>query len=675
MGGICMLKVVSRKEALGMIDNIFIAFHHGLMQVNVSGIETSWDREYFMKEAQKIDQGHLSKEYEQTVNSLDAAGFKEYYKYIGKFASTYKIGNWEKYNQYESILIENLNEELGKYEQTEDKLDLIDSFTAEELQSESFMFESKVQLLYDILDDFRVGDNKEKEINKVLASFNSGDKAAFISKLQNDNTILNNLINKIDGAEQREMASLIGEMFISSGFLTDQKVTLLDNKQEEKINASFKKGKINIKYGKKEIKAEPFDIIGMNYAGSVINVPALMLLANQEKNLWETLWGALQGEFNEDQTGKEILVDMGLNFIPGVGQLCDIRDIAACIKKLTVDNRVNEVMIWITLLLTAIGCIPYAGDVIKAGCKAVLKGADDVILVIFRKLDAEDVYKAFKLFKATFIKSIDDAIAMVFKWLEKAGNSKYGKKITKVLAEANDKLHKAADFVKSRIDDLEERLFKKEKDVTQNCIENIGNEVQKNIVEEVKKNPKILENLDHPHNYTKHGNFGEIAVDVDLEGTGHIKRISMHRVDSLDTPMHKGIDGIYENLTPPPKYIIVDSKYLSSEVSKADTFAPTMSNTKESGKQLGNPWIEKNLEAEFKDESGKITKENQDKLDEILTAIAIDDDSMCLRLGGKVDSTGKITYYKYDSDGFVIKEETIMNGKKKEVPVIWEKGE
>ena len=181
---------------------------------------------------------------------------------------------------------------------------------------------------------------------------------------------------------------------------------------------------------------------------------------------------------------------MGLNFIPGVGQLCDIRDIAACIKKLTVDNRVNEVMIWITVLLTAIGCIPYAGDVIKAGCKAVLKGADDVILVIFRKLDAEDVYKAFKLFKATFIKSIDDAIAMVFKWLEKAGNSKYGKKITKVLAEANDKLHKAADFVKSRIDDLEERLFKKEKDVTQNCIENIGND----ILENLDKRGYILEN-------------------------------------------------------------------------------------------------------------------------------------------------------------------------------------
>ena len=200
-------------------------------------------------------------------------------------------------------------------------------------------------------------------------------------------------------------------------------------------------------------------------------------------------------------------------------------------------------------------------------------------------------------------------------------------------------------------------------------------EKQVSLVEQVKKDMTILTNTEHPHNYTRHGNFGEMAVDVDLEGTGHIKRISMQRVESLDAPMHQGIDGIYENLTPPPKYIIVDSKYLSSEASKADTFAPTMGNTKNSGRQLGNPWIENNLEAEFKDATGKITKENQDKLDEILTAIAIDDDSMCLRVGGKVDTTGKITYYKYDSDGLVIKEKAIINGKEKEVPVIWDKGE
>lgn len=55
--------------------------------------------------------------------------------------------------------------------------------------------------------------------------------------------------------------------------------------------------------------------------------------------------------------------------------------------------------------------------------------------------------------------------------------------------------------------------------------------------------------LKHPHNFTRHGNFGEMVVDVDLEGTGHIKRISMRRITALDAPMHHGMDactGLYD---------------------------------------------------------------------------------------------------------------------------------
>ena len=182
-----------------------------------------------------------------------------------------------------------------------------------------------------------------------------------------------------------------------------------------------------------------------------------------EKTFWNTLWGALQGEFNEDPTGTQILIDMGINFIPGVGQVCDARDIAACLKKLVIEKRVDEIMIWVTLLLTAIGCVPYAGDVIKAGCKAILKGADDVVLKILRKLDADDVQKAVKILKTKFTSSIDDAIAMVNKWIEKAGNSKYGNRIKGILSSANENLNKAVDFVKKQIDEFEERVFRRGK--------------------------------------------------------------------------------------------------------------------------------------------------------------------------------------------------------------------
>ena len=182
-----------------------------------------------------------------------------------------------------------------------------------------------------------------------------------------------------------------------------------------------------------------------------------------EKSFWNTLWGALQGEYNEDPTGMEILIDMGINFIPGVGQVCDARDITACLKKLVIDRRVNEVMIWVTLLLTAIGCVPYAGDVIKAGCKAIIKGADDAVLKVLRKLDADDVQKAFKILKTKFTTSIDDATVMVNKWIEKAGNSKYGSKVNEVLAGVNENLKKASDFVSNKIDEFEEKVFGKGK--------------------------------------------------------------------------------------------------------------------------------------------------------------------------------------------------------------------
>ena len=116
-------------------------------------------------------------------------------------------------------------------------------------------------------------------------------------------------------------------------------------------------------------------------------------------------------------------------------------------------------MIWVTLLLTAIGCVPYAGDVVKAGCKAIIKGSDDIVLKILRKLDADDVQKAFKILRSKFTSSIDDASAMVNKWIEKAGNSKYGSKINEVLTGANENLRKASDLVTSKIDEFGEKIF------------------------------------------------------------------------------------------------------------------------------------------------------------------------------------------------------------------------
>ena len=79
---------------------------------------------------------------------------------------------------------------------------------------------------------------------------------------------------------------------------------------------------------------------------------SVTVIADDEESFWGTVWGSLQGEFNEEPSGLSILIDMGLNFIPGVGQALDARDILACLDKLIRQRRYEEIGIWIALILT-----------------------------------------------------------------------------------------------------------------------------------------------------------------------------------------------------------------------------------------------------------------------------------------------------------------------------------
>jgi hypothetical protein len=270
------------------------------------GLKNEKAKDEFFQNARQLDEAVASSDYEATLNSLDAPGFLEYYRYIGQFAGCYKIANWKDYREYEPIQIEQLNQELVKHEKTEEKLELVDSFHEEELQSEKFLFSSKVRLLYDILDDNFVGDDKEEGINKVLESFNTSDKASFIAKIQSDRNLLESLIDKVNGTEKDEMFGIIGELFITSGFISRKKITSLNNSKNDSINAEFEKGRVNIEIESpqkggmrdyrttitKRISADPFDIIGMTYDGRQIQLPALLLLKS-----WTNTFGTPEGIF------------------------------------------------------------------------------------------------------------------------------------------------------------------------------------------------------------------------------------------------------------------------------------------------------------------------------------------------------------------------------------------
>ncbi|PEE34459.1 hypothetical protein COL91_14365 [Bacillus pseudomycoides] len=65
------------------------------------------------------------------------------------------------------------------------------------------------------------------------------------------------------------------------------------------------------------------------------------------------------------------------------------------------------------------------------------------------------------------------------------------------------------------------------------------------------------------------GNYGEMKMDDFFESQTYT-RISDDRVLTLDQKIVKGIDAVYENASPPPKYVIAEAKYNTSKFGKTN---------------------------------------------------------------------------------------------------------
>jgi len=145
---------------------------------------------------------------------------------------------------------------------------------------------------------------------------------------------------------------------------------------------------------------------------------------------------------------------------------------------------------------------------------------------------------------------------------------------------------------------------------------------------------EMLEIFDPATATTKQkGNFGEIASHENMLKNSNLKRIGDSAPGSLDDKIKKGIDGIYENANPPPKYVIDEAKYNTSQLNPA---------TKD-GPQMSDDWI-----------NGSDRLENQvgpDKAQEIREAL---ENGEVDRVLSKVDESGKVTTYKLNSNGEVI---------------------
>lgn len=94
------------------------------------------------------------------------------------------------------------------------------------------------------------------------------------------------------------------------------------------------------------------------------------------------------------------------------------------------------------------------------------------------------------------------------------------------------------------------------------------------------------------------GVFGEAMADAWMKKNGYTK-LNGPMTKIGDRPKGPGIDGIYQNSNPPPKYVIVDAKATAGNPLTSSNY-PT---TKGGQKQMSKRWVEARLDKEIRDKS------------------------------------------------------------------------
>jgi hypothetical protein len=105
-----------------------------------------------------------------------------------------------------------------------------------------------------------------------------------------------------------------------------------------------------------------------------------------DTGMGEWIWGALQGDFNQERSAGQIGLDMVVSLFPIVDTVCDLRDVCANIRQYRRDPD-NKITLFF-IATTVVGFFPEAGTVVKSALrlvwvylKPVIKHADDILNV------------------------------------------------------------------------------------------------------------------------------------------------------------------------------------------------------------------------------------------------------------------------------------------------------
>lgn len=370
------------------------------------------------------------------------------------------------------------------------------------------------------------------------------------------------------------------------------------------------------------------------------------------------IWGVLKGDWGGERSDSQIIADAVLGFVPFLGQVLDIRDLAACIYALNNDkDRTPTHQKWVALTLAIFGTIPGAGDVAKAALK--------IILLKIRKMGANNVGRAVQaalmpirrllrdeqLVKVVGSQRLQNVYRTMANWCRAKAKSlavqdiiNRWKALNKILAdEVIGKVEYA--LPNGAMSDLRHLLAESQRLQNQAVrpLQSAVNEVKSTLTEIANalekeagglqaarvgnKTPIRLErhdpNIVRGWNNAKKGLYGELISDEYMVNKGFNNLLpDNRRVRSLeDAPKGRGIDGIYGNPNPPPPYIVTETKfrtavgeYVDSDgtLTRAKNVEGLLGNTKD-GRQMSDQWVNDRLEKEIGDKARDVRQGGYEK--------------------------------------------------------------
>lgn len=160
-----------------------------------------------------------------------------------------------------------------------------------------------------------------------------------------------------------------------------------------------------------------------------------------DQNTWVWLWEAIQGDFNDDRSTGQIAFDAAVSMVPLVDQVCDLRDLVANCRAISVSKEGDDnTWKYVALALTLIGFFPVLGSALKGvlkicfvfvrkhGLKHLDDGLDAAMTWVITYLRKPEVQRYLRERK------VDE----VFSWLSKAVKELQARVSTGALLKAFD---------------------------------------------------------------------------------------------------------------------------------------------------------------------------------------------------------------------------------------------